>query len=221
MTIKDDIIFDKNGFVPPADTNQPMSDNGVLFTSQYYILLKKESLLREEDIFHFNELMNSIVNGGNIRRYPSDTGQEGPDDFIGLCSASKALGTNHAELIYKYGRSTFWNYNNTEPSKYTRESWLGRQPGLIGYIKYCSRRLMNPLEVLALYIGTVITAFGKKEESSDKLLALTMMYQLKDSIVFKPLSWFYMKRINKVYGCVNNLVRIYFGNNHPFSKWWI
>lgn len=220
MSIKDDIVFDSNGFVPPADITQPVSDNGVLFTSQYYILLKEHGLLTPDDVSAFIHKMRFVNIDGNLKRYPSDTGKEGPDDYIGLCSASKALGTIDAHLIYEYGRKTFWNYNNENPDEVTLESWLGRQPGLIGYIKYCAGHLMNPLEFLAIYVGTIITAFGKKEDTSDKLLALTMVSQLKNNLLFKPLCSFYLWKIRRTYGSINELVRVYFGLNHPFSKWW-
>lgn len=218
MSIKDDIMFDQNGFVPPADVNQPFSDNGVLFTSQYYLLLAHYgcSMPREE----FYDTMGRTTRDGNITRWPGNTAQEGPDDYIGLCAASRCWGTNHASLIYAYGRKHFWNYNTENPGKFTFTSWLGRQPGLIGFIKYCAGRVMSPLEFLALHVGILISAFGKKEETSDKLLALTMLEVLKDHWIFRPINTFYLWRIRQVYGSVNNLVRAYFGPAHPFSKWW-
>jgi len=220
MTIRDDIVFDKNGFVTPADITQPESDNGVLFTSEYYVLLDKLGLLTPGDRLDFIGKMTGISRDGNITRRERDTGQEGPDDYIGLCTASSILNLPFSELIYRYGSKNWWIYNTASPGKFTFEAWFGRQLGLIGYIKHCAGHRMNPLEFIVLNVGLVITAFGKKEDTSDKILGLLMVEQLHTSLLFEPICFFYTYMINRKYGSVNALIKTYFGPNHAFSKYW-
>lgn len=123
-----------------------------------------------------------------------------------------------------------WVYNPKGPSTYqpafTVSNWLGRQPGLIGYLSYCAGERVSAFEHLAIIVGCLLTMYEGKNsqgnyESSNRLLTYLMLEQLSDTYwVYKLLNNLFIKSINNRFGNVNGLVRTFFGDKHSFSKYW-
>lgn len=123
-----------------------------------------------------------------------------------------------------------WVYNPKGPSTYypafTLSNWLGRQPGLIGYLSYCAGERVSAFQHLAIIVGCLITMYESKNpqgqwESSDRMLTYLMLEQLSYTYwVYKLLNNLFIKSINKRFGSVNGLVKTFFGENHSFSKYW-
>jgi hypothetical protein len=123
-----------------------------------------------------------------------------------------------------------WVYNLRGPSLYnpafTLSNWLGRQPGLIGYIAYCAGQKVSPFQHLSMTLGLLLTMWEGKNprgewESSDRILGYLMLEQLSETYPFyKWLNNLYIKNINKRFGSVNKLIATYFGPQHAFTKYW-
>lgn len=123
MSLKSEIengYIDTYGLVAPYVTrrDQRGSDNGVLYSSEYYILLKLLGEATEQDESHWAILMyHCMVVPGLIGRVPGDTGQSPPDDIYGVLAGAKVL--NYpvvAELILDYGKAHYGFFNNANPN---------------------------------------------------------------------------------------------------------
>jgi len=217
------LIGDFGLYVPrPGDSS---SDNGALFTTEYYLILQRLNLLSSEDKDRYHALMSQCLTlGGLPLRKPGDNSLDGPDNMIALAVGSKAFSCDFAERIIKYGKTTFphYVYNQPNPGKFTFSAWLGRQVGLIGFVKMCAGQKANIIERLALYVGFYITSRLPKESTSDKLLAHIMIEQLPNTIGARFVKRQWNSYIKKMYGGVGGLTAIYFSSpNSPFAKWWV
>lgn len=207
-------LIDCNGLVTLV--GQPNgSDNGVLYSAQYFMLCNKlkESIIDYNSICLYTAAMK-CVNGGNPVRKPGDNNQNSPDNLIGLCSIS-----NHfAKAAYKYGWPIY-NYNTTNPGKWSIDSWFGRQLGLIGFMQYCAFGLINPLRLLALYVGIWLTSRQPLSQSSDRLLAHLMIETIGDKWWNRPFRAWWKRRLRLQYtNGINSVVELYFSPSHVFSR---
>lgn len=205
----------------PGETR---SDNGALFTTEYYLCLKRHNQILPEDINSYHNLMAQLISPtGLTYRQPGFLAIDSPDNLIAFAIGSKVFGCDFAERIIKYGKSTFprYLYNNVEPGKFCFQAWMGRQPGLIGFIKYCANKWVNPFEWLCLYVGIYLTMRKPKENTSDKMLTQLIVEQLPDSFIANRVKNHWNEYIIQTYGNLNNLVKIFFPDDNPFNWWWV
>lgn len=199
------------------------SDNGALWTTEFYLCLKRLCCLTSADIFRYQLLMNQLIDSqGLTYRQPGLKVLDSPDNLIAFSAGSKALGCDFAKRILKYGKTTFprYVYNPANPGKFTLESWFGRQPGLIGFLKYCAGEWVNPFEWLCLYIGIFLTMRKPFLDTSDKLLTELIVEQLPDSFIAGFVKRKWKEYILKNYNGINGVVSIFFTGDNPFKKWW-
>jgi hypothetical protein len=196
-------------------TGQPNgSDNGTLYTAQYLLLAAKagEGISQE----HINALyaISTCLDGGNPIRHPGDFTQNSPDNLISCCAVS----TTFAAKVYDYGWPIF-NYNTPNPKSIDLSSWMGRQPGLIGYMQMRAGALVNPLRVLALFIGIALTAREPLSATSDRLLAQLIMDTIPITWYTEGLiNWWGKKTRSQYPNGINSCVMTYFGPQHVFSQ---
>lgn len=229
MSLWSEIIIDKNGFV--ALTGQDSSDNGLLYTSEFFILLSRNSeTARIAGWLTYSHIIDQCFRNGNPCRRPGNLDQEGPDDLIGIAAASKALKTGHAAIMLAYGRSTRlpfipffpgYIYNTPKPGKFTMNAWMGRMPGLIGHIRNCAGEKMNALNWAGIILGVLITVARPPEETSDRLLTELIVRSLPDTVLGRLVQRYWDTHIRQVYGSINSVVVFYFGNCHPFARYWV
>lgn len=195
------------------------TDNGALFTTEYYLILKRMNFLLSSDLDNYKQIMEDCMQSdGMSQRKPGDNSQDSPDNMIALAVGSKAFGTNFAQRMLAYGRTTFpkYVYNQPNPGKFTWSAWMGRMPGLIGFMKICAGEKANPLELLCLYAGVIITMLQPHSNTSDKLLTQIMLEQMPDSLIKR----LWNKYIKNAYGGINGVCQIYFPTNSPFRAYW-
>lgn len=198
---------------------QSSSDNGVLWTTEYYLILKRLGILTADDVTRCKELLSQCVNCGLTLRKPGDHDLDSPDNMVAFAVASAAFDLPYAQMILDYGRSTFphYVYNVPNPGKFTFQAWLGRQLGLIGFLRICAGYKASILQRLALTIGIYLTSRKSHSDVSDKLLAQLMTEQLPDNSVTKR---FWNRYVHKEYGSVNTMVRLFFDPSSPFTQYW-
>ena len=190
------------------------SDNGVLFSTQYLVLCAKagEGL----DLNHV-KVMNAIqacLNGGNPVRAPGNMQLNSPDNLLAMSASYKG----NALAVYNYGWPLF-NYNTPSPGKFTIDSWLGRQIGLIGFIQMVAGKIVNPIRLLALYVGIWLTSRNPLTETSDRLLAQLMIDTMPNTWYTRPLINWWHNTIRQQYANgINDCVKLYFGPSHVFSQ---
>src|ERR1039458_9958696 len=92
MSIRDDFkpYIDGNNLLSPSPTNSSpgkASDNGVMYTSEYFIMLKKNGDLQNTDPADYSSRIAACIDlNGLLNRIPvgQSDGQEGPDDYYGV-----------------------------------------------------------------------------------------------------------------------------------------
>lgn len=103
---------DRFGFISPRPydwgTNTPGSGNGILYTSEYYITLKRLNEIDSDDRARFiNVIAQCEVQKGLYRRAPGWIDyNEAQDDYLGLLTASYLINPIIAKQILDYGKKS-------------------------------------------------------------------------------------------------------------------
>lgn len=240
MTLRADIqngYIDGNGLVSPHHITQGelrASDNGVSFSSEYYIQLKKNGELSYQDCLDYVALVDSCaLQPGLISRAPKDIGLQPPDDYISLLAACAQLNINSIPLeMLHWGYNHYGSYNNANPSVWTTASFLWRQPQLFAACRAVALSpKYNPLQcLLNAYAALCIAVAGYNAPVNDQqvdkwrltyLLSLAMEGSILTSIATK----IWKRRMVRLYGpqWLAAIYAIYFkgenGQLHPLAKW--
>lgn len=114
MTLREEIkaFTDADGLVAPnpvSPTDTLTSDNGPMFTSEYFLLLALRGELNPSDAADWrSRILQCFKEPGLLCRVPVKYGifsQEGPDDYYGILAASSVLDPSIAEAVLTYGQS--------------------------------------------------------------------------------------------------------------------
>ena len=148
MSLREEIkpFTDADGLVAPGivnPTDSCTSDNGPMFTSEYYLLLALRGELQASDVPEWrSRILQCFKEPGLLCRVPVKYGtlsQEGPDDYYGVLAASSVLDHTVAEAILSYGQS----------KEYTLEpilNYVQTKTGDVWYIRL-ARRLFGSIKV--------------------------------------------------------------------------
>lgn len=209
------------------------SDNGVSFSSEYYIYLKKNNELLSSDLAEYETLIRScMLEPGLISQVPKDDGQFPPDDTLACMAACSQLDiTSIPNDVINYGFKHFGFFNNKRPVSFYDEndkiswgSFLWRQLQLVGASYAAARRgKYNPL-VFSLFVFSALTilvaAYNVKNASSDEC---RLSFQLTQamcpvSLMSRIASYFWVKAMKAKYGndFMSQVCMIYYKDNHPF-----
>lgn len=245
MALRDEIIpfIDGNGLVSPSLANgaQRASGNGVMYSSEYYVMLEKLKLATDQDLADFDQKMKSCLNPQNVLcREPQPTAvddQEGPDDYFGLMNACKQL--DNVEIPRKLLWAMIKNFgclNNKDPGKFSFASFMPR----FGHLMACMVSAAfpswkNPLHILVrvaclpLYVYTAIIlvladAFTPVNNSDSRRLSWHCWQCVKDSSLLCRLSGsIWLNRLYAGYGPdgMKAVAKLYYHDDHPFIKYWV
>jgi hypothetical protein len=248
MGIRDDFanFIDGNNLNTPAPcvpiSGQNGSDNGPMFTSEYYIMLKKNGQLTEQDKLDYAQKIGQCIGPeGLLNRVPvsQNDGIEGPDDYYGTLNGCIELGNT------KIPRKLLWacvkfkgSLDNVSPGKWQWQTFLIRQPQLLATMVSASfPSLKNPLHWLVrllfcpffLFSATIIatSCMGTPIDQADpRRLAWHLQNNTKKVSPFCYLaSLIWMWRLKKDYGSdmMKAVASEYYEPNgeNPYSKWWV
>lgn len=249
MGIREDFsnYVDGNGLNTPAPCvptpGQSGSDNGTMFTSEYYTILKKNSQLSYQDTIDYNQKIGQCVSPtGLLNRVPLGqmASQDGPDNYYGVCNGCIELGNTHIprmflKAVLKYKGAL----NNVNPGTWTTQSFLIRQPQLLAAIVNASfPSLKNPLHWLVrlasfpLYLVAAISiAISCMSTSIDQADPRRLSWHLQNNMKKTSLMcWFaskiWMWRLKKDYpNKMNDVAALYYCpqglDQNPYSKYWV
>lgn len=148
MSLREEIkpFTDVDGLVAPYPVNPTdhnTSDNGPMFTSEYYLLLALRGELEASDVQDWRDkILQCFKEPGLLCRNPVKYGvasQEGPDDYYGILAASSVLDHTIAEAVLAYGQAR--EYTLDPIFDYVKE-----RIGDVWYIRL-ARRLLGGLKV--------------------------------------------------------------------------
>jgi hypothetical protein len=108
-----------------------------MYTGEYAWLLVKNGEMDKDRAFNLSGILGRCFKEpGLLMRSPENAGgQEGPDDYLGVCLGIKAIQTQYdgvdgGNKIFKYGLKHFGVFRN-DPGASIWQAFLWRQPQLI------------------------------------------------------------------------------------------
>lgn len=231
MSLRFDILpyLDPLGYVVPHASESGLirqSDNSLMFTSEFFLLLalRKEDRERDADEWKIFVEKCSVV-PGLLDRYPRANEIDSPDNMIGVLAASKVLKVPEvAREILSYGLHHGGYFNLT--GKFSWSGFLWRQPQLF-FAALCASGVYHwlwPLVFpLALYSALVIATAGKNAKGETdpwRLSYLLILATREDSWVCRLTSKIWLKRLMRTHA--NGFVGVcekYYGASHPIAAY--
>lgn len=250
MSIKDDFkqYIDGNGLLAPNPVpigSLKGSDNGPMFTAEYYIILKKQGVFTDADKINYLRLINDCIDSsGLLNRVPrgQSDGQEQADDYYGVLDACVHL--DDTSIPRKLLWATFNHFgflNNVPNNPNNADNFLIKQPALLtSMISAAFPKLYNPLHLLIrlvyfpLYVLTAIVIaiacynIPITETDPRRLSWHVLQINSKVSLLCKIASLIWYKRLYANYGLdgMKAVAQIYYAPqnikpNNPWATYWV
>jgi hypothetical protein len=246
MALRDEFIpyTDGNNLLAPgpvAPTGSG-SDNGPMYTSEWYVMLQKSGQLTPQDLIDFQTRIGACVNSqGMLCRVPvgQNDGQEQVDDYLGVLNACKALG--NTKIPRQFLLAIFKNLgfmDNVNPgSKSNWAAFMPRQLQLMAaMVSAAFPSWKNPLHILIrwyckplfIYAAIIIatSCIGTDPGNTDaRRLSWHLQNNVKgSSILCRLAAWIWTNRLKKDYlNEMQDVAAIYYQPHpvNPYSKYWI
>lgn len=243
MSIRDDFKQYIDGFNLLAPNPQPPnatqgSDNGPMFTSEYYVMLAKKGILTDNDKTQYDlDISRCLNEHGVLCRSPGNTMQEGPDDYYGVMNGCMELGnTQIPRVILKALIKNYGFLNNNKPGTMSAEAFLARQlqlvcsmvtaafPSMSNPLHYVVRLLALPLYVYSALVLLVSCVGVSTGDTDSRRLAWHLGNCVSKVSLLNKLAYkIWLKRLRKDYpDDMRGVASIYYqpqGNN-PYMKHW-
>lgn len=205
------------------------SDNGPMYTSEYFIMLAKRKELSPLDDLLWSAIVDRCMpTPGLLQRAPNKNWQTGPDDMYGVLAAAKALNRpDVAQKILNYGFSNFGCFNTENPGKKTTRSFLWRQPQLLAANLAAAKKVAfyhAPLFALtAIIIATSCYNVETGNGDARRLSWLLIQAVESSSAMCRWAAKIWFKRLYKHYGNdgMRGVAKVYYKDSHPFIKYWV
>lgn len=208
-------------------------DNGTMFCSEYYIMLKMNGLLVAQDLIDFESKIRACyVAGctGLVARAPGDQGDTDPDDYHGIFAACVVLGIpDLGKEILNWGLSHKGSFNPQSPLTWSGASCLFRMPQLLA-AAYCAAGGIPfyawPLMGIAAAIIATSCRNAPTGDADSRRLSWLLIQALS------PYSWtvrqaakiWYKRLYNDYPDGMLGVARVYYSAGppeHPFRKYWV
>lgn len=235
-----DLYRDPNRLLQPyKNPNASASGNGLLYTSEMIIVLDKLGLINEQERQDFEFVIQACeVAPGLLRRTPTNTDYEAPDDYFGVIAAATVLDHPIRQRILEHGEANpfdcgfglklYYNFNHRQINEVSPRftTWLGRMPHFVAHVKYANDVMPTFIQRFVWnYVVLSKAIFGSQKDNNSWVTPWLMVEVYKRT---KHQSWFSDKvvalyqesfRDNWIYG-IGTLMGEYFVNiSHPLSKW--
>jgi len=151
---------------------------------------------------------------GLFHRYPGDTGNISVDEIIGAATIDEDI----AKSIWIYAEKNYWIFQ-PQGGPFIISSWMGRFVSLPPYVKHCSGTPMTYLDQILWSIGCILSPYSSG--TSGKILQWVQIEKIegKYTICDAAIS-FWKEKMTRFYpGGLQQIMGIYFSNQHPFYKW--
>lgn len=243
MGLREEIVpyIDGNGLVSPNINPGPGrgSDNGLLFTSEYFAMLQMMGDLTEDDKNQFNQKVNSCLTTDGLNRAPigTDSDLDGPDDYYGVLNGCKHLDNTEIPRKLLWESIKYLGFlNNSKPGMKTWSSFLVRQlqlvtamiaasfPSYWNPIHWLIRILAFPLFFYAALVIFVSCIGAPASDADSRRLSWHLLQTVKPvSLMCKFASLFWYHRLHTTYGVagMRGVAARYYQENHPFIRYWV
>jgi hypothetical protein len=215
------------------------SDNGPMFTSEYFIILCKSGQLLTSDIADFSQRIEKCINSqGMLNRVPvgQSDGQEGPDDYYGVLNACFHLGVTSIPRKFLWATIKYKGaLNNVNPGTWQWDTVLIRQPQLLAAMVCAAFPKWNPLHILirlialplfliaAVSLAISCTDTPNNEADPRRLSWHLLQTVYKRSIMCKLASfiWYWRLRSDYKEAEMRGVAYLYYQRGHPFIQYWV
>ena len=248
MSIKDDFepYLDGNSLMAPGPQVQPAtskgSDNGTMYTAEFYGILQKNNQITEQEKADFNQkIQQCIWPEGILCRIPTNQtdSQEQVDNYYGTLSGSKLLGNTEIPRKFLWAMIKYQGFmDSTNPGRLGNwNAWMLRQPQLIAcMISAGFPNFLNPshwvMRILAFpcyfYAAIVIalSCIGTDIENTDarRLAWHLIQATTPTSLMCWLTSKIWYSRLYRDYpNGMRDVAAIYYQpkNTNPYAKYWI
>jgi hypothetical protein len=187
--------------------------NTVLFTAEQ---LEFSSVLPTSKRSHYMANMMSVqVKPGLLRRHPYINDHEGPDDYIGLITASKQFALDFLD----YGRHHGFVYNHIN-EKYRIKSDFTRFPHVIAHAQW--RIGETPSSVSRIWWAASVYQSGLTKNNSNRCLGMHLAYVgLKCGLAQERAvaRWFFKRMRRLGFETFGDIRAHYHGNSQHSIAW--
>lgn len=242
MSLRSDIqpYIDGMGLIAPNagpfEPNTSGSDNGPMYTSEYYILLHRNGEATLEDAgMYFYRILRCIDAPGLLNRVPRPLrkGQTGPDDYYGVLSGSVEYNDSIIPRILLKAVFRYQGFlNNVTPGQRTARSFLIRQPQLLAAIISASfpsrtnplhlliRALCFPLFLFAALILLTSCYNTPIQDTDSRRLAFHLGNATQASLMCRLAYIIWQNRLYTHYKAgMIDVAAIYYEKGHPFAAY--
>lgn len=223
---------DKDGLLQPWTDRS--SGNGLLYTSEMFILLVKLGMARQKDYDHYFSILKSCeVVPGLYHRSPDNKDQQGPDDYVGITAAGLLLGTVVPKWVLDYGRDNDWVWNNLYPGTlrdrdggYHMSPWLGRQLSFLCHLFFAAKERPTLLLRLSWAVAVIRAAYRKREDQDAKILSWLLVETfeacgIQSTICTVAAAIFKLGLKRQFPDGISQVLSEYFQNPaHPLVRYW-
>lgn len=209
--LRRDIVnyIDGNGLVAPYVVPSGMiraSDNGVQFTSEYYMLLLMRGELNDNDVLEYSNKIFPCISliDNELHRAPGDESPDETDDYHGALATHIKLG-----LVPLF--------------KVPFRLW--RQPQLLAMSAIASRNIFKRFLALPLiaYASLVLatSCIGVPPEDTDaRRCSWFLLKGIEGTLMGRIAGWFWKRRLLKTYPeGMKTVSTIYYQAGHPLAEY--
>lgn len=198
-------------------------DNYHLFNAAFFNCLSLRNIeATQQERYAYAYFLSRCCDteSGIFNRYPDYKDQTSHDEYIGIAYISWAMETKIASHIVEYGKKHLWFFNNKDQTKRDGQSFLGRMPGFITFMKACARQWTNPIENLIWFLTAVVSPWTDKQNTSGKCmiyLECRVMAEHRSILCWLGTKLFLWQMSKKYPGGPKEMYRIYFPMGHPVT----
>jgi hypothetical protein len=188
-------------------------DNYHLFTALYFRMFAP----LPGDSAHYQTFIAACrIQSGLYARFPGRITDISQDEVYGICSSIPMV----AALTNNYGSTNWWSYNLTAPGKFTLDTFLGRFPCFVTYVKASASAslFLSPFWSLYWFFGFVASAWTNESETSGKNLSYLQIPIMKKYLFGRFAIAVWRWKMKRTYpGGMRDVCKIYFPVGHPFT----
>jgi hypothetical protein len=212
-----------------------------MFTSEYFVMLKKTGNLTSADVIAYDTRVSACVDvHGLLNRAPvgTDSNLEGPDDYYGVANGCMELGNTSIPRKFLWALVRYLGcLNNASPGTWSFDSFFARQPQLVcAIVSAAFPSKWNPLHLLVrllafpvYLISAAVLATSCTNDPTSDADSRRLAWHLGNNVSkVSILNWLayklWLKRLYKTYPKgMSDVAGIYYQptENNPYQKWWV
>ncbi len=192
--------------------------NALIETGTALMILKKRNEYNLELLQRLSNGIKACETGGTYNKNPGRTDEITHDDLIGVIAGYYcAFGVGPKSFRFvQYGISHGWDLSNTGKPYFTGFA----KPWHIAFYMLAAGLKPSLWDKLSLFVSILLNGFLSMSDASGKKLTWLMVESIQGRDGFIDLVIkIWRRRINKVYGGIQGVMAMYYGENHPFSKY--